>query len=153
MVLEKDYVWMKRALQLASEALPLDVPVGALIVDRDNQMISEAYNVREKENLLTGHAEILVLEQASRKLQSWRLNQCTLYVTLEPCPMCAGAIAQSQISKVVFGAYDLKLGAFGSFINLSHQKLKVIGGILEEECSELLKSFFISKRVKKDKRS
>jgi tRNA(adenine34) deaminase len=141
-----DRLWMKRALQVANAALPLDVPVGALVVDSQNKIIASAHNQREAQNILSGHAEIIALNEAAQKLNNWRLNGCSLYVTLEPCRMCAGAILQSRISRVVFGAYDLKEGALGSAYNFAGPGLQVVGGILEAECEELLKSFFRNRR-------
>lgn len=121
-----------------------DVPVGAVIV-KNNEIISFAHNEKELKNDVCAHAEILAIKLASEKLKNWRLNGCELYVTLEPCPMCASAIINSRIDTVYFGAYDNLYGALGSSIDLRktyNSKLKVYGGIKEEECSVLLKEFW-----------
>ena len=146
-----DEKFMRRAISLANKAFLLDeVPVGAVIV-KHNKVIASAYNKREKTNDATAHAEILAIKKASHILHNWRLNECELYVTLEPCPMCAWAILQSRIKTVYFGSYDNHYGAFGSKINLaeiSNSKISVKGGILEEECDKILKEFF--KKVRDD---
>ena len=145
-------IFMERAISLAREAYNLgDVPVGALVVDNSTgEILSEAYNLREKNKTATAHAEILAIEEACRKRGSWRLSGCTLYVTLEPCPMCAGAIVNSRIDRVVFGAYDMQAGCCGSVINLNaypfNHAFTVTGGVLENECKNLLTDFFKSKR-------
>ncbi len=139
--------WMEKALEEAKKALPSDVPVGALVLNNEGKLLSSAFNIREAKNSPIGHAEIIAIEKAASKLNNWRLDGCNLYVTLEPCPMCASAVIQARISKVVFGAYDLKEGALGSKYNLQHgSQLQVIGGIMEQECSNLLKDFFKNKR-------
>ena len=148
-----DEYYMKLALLEAKKAFDLgEVPVGAVIV-QDDIVISSAYNLREIEKMATAHAEILAIQKACKNLGGWRLPRCTLYVTLEPCPMCAGAIINSRIDKVVFGAYDLKAGSCGSIVNLFdidyNHKPMVIGGVLEDECVELLKSFFKTLRENK----
>lgn len=145
--------WMQRLYTIASSESAMqssEVPVSALIV-KNSEMIACATNKIEKYNNAISHAEILAIQEASKVLGDWRLNDCTLYVTLEPCSMCAGAILSSRISKVVFGAYDLNYGACGSRINLfkllrKDDQIDVIGGILELECSALLKEFFLLKR-------
>ena len=143
----KDEEFMLRAIELANEAAQAgEIPVGALIVDKDDNIIAEGYNLREKENSPTAHAEIIAIEKAAKQLDSWRLSECTLYVTLEPCPMCAGAIINSRLKRVVYGAFDEKGGACASVINLfelpfNHKPL-VRSRILEKECSELLTDFF-----------
>lgn len=147
-------LWMKNALLLAQEAQRQDeVPIGCIIV-KENKIIAAAYNKRELENRSTAHAEILAIEQACEYLKSWRLEGCDLYVTLEPCPMCAGAIIQSRIEHVYFGAYDYKGGCFGSLINFTDIKgfnhyPHIEGGILKEECASLLSNFFRKKRLEK----
>lgn len=148
--------WMKNALLLAKKAELLDeVPIGCIIV-KDDKIIAAAYNKRELENKSTAHAEILAIEEACKKLKSWRLEDCDLYVTLEPCPMCAGAIIQSRIRNVYFGAYDFKGGCFGSLIDFTNIKgfnhyPNVKGGVLENECASILSNFFRKKRLEKKK--
>ena len=144
---------MKKALAQAQLAASKDeVPIGCVIVYKD-KILSRAYNQREKKKSSLAHAEILAIEKACKKLGSWRLEDCTLYVTLEPCPMCTGAIIQSRIPRVVFGAYDPKGGCMGSCTNLLEVKgfnhyPTIEGGILQEECASLLKAFFRQKRKK-----
>ncbi len=121
-----------------------DVPVGAIIV-KDDQIIAKACNEKEKTNDVSAHAEILALKKAANILNNWRLEGCIMYVTLEPCPMCAAAIINSRISEVYFGANDTLYGALGSAADLRklfNSKLKVKGGILEEKCENLLKNFW-----------
>ena len=135
--------FMLRAIELAKSSNN-DVPVGAVIV-KDGEIISEACNEREKNNDTTAHAEIIAIRKAGEKLKNWRLSDCEMYVTLEPCPMCAGAIIQSRVSKVYFGAYDSVNGALGSkfdmrsFINSS---VEIKGGLMEEENAKILKEYF-----------
>lgn len=148
----KDRDFMKRAVELAKVAAQNgDVPVGAVIV-RDGVIIGEGYNRREQEKNALLHAEICAIEQACRKLYSWRLEGTTMYVTLEPCPMCAGAIINSRIERVVFGAYDEKAGCLGSVDNFSEKgfnhRVQTLGGFMEEECAGLLTEFFSDKRKK-----
>lgn len=145
---------MKQALLLAQKALSLnEVPVGALIVDPKDNIIGQAWNLREQQQMATQHAEILAIEQACRHLNSWRLEGCRLYVTLEPCPMCAGAIWASRLEHVIFGAIDPKSGFCQSLYEMGkHPKLnhrfESLGGVLEKECSEILKNFFKGLRQK-----
>lgn len=145
--------YMKLALKEADKALNKDeVPVGAIIV-KEGKVIARGFNQRNSKQNATAHAEHIAIEKACKKIGSWRLEECELYVTLEPCPMCAGAIIQSRIPKVYFGAYDPKGGCFGSCINFNDIKgfnhyPEVQGGILEEECSSLLTNFFREKRKK-----
>ena len=143
---ELDEIYMKRAIELAKRAEELDeVPIGALIVRR-GEIVYEAYNRRETDKLATAHAELLAIEGACRALGGWRLPESTLYVTLEPCAMCAGAIINARVERVVFGASDLRFGALGSLVDLSelpfNHKPEVTGGVLGEECKELLSAFF-----------
>lgn len=151
--MNSDAYWMKKALAQAQLAASKDeVPIGCVIVYKD-KILSRAYNQREKKQSSLAHAEILAIEKACKKLGSWRLEDCTLYVTLEPCPMCTGAIIQSRIPRVVFGAYDPKGGCMGSCTNLLEVKgfnhyPTIEGGILQEECASLLKAFFRQKRKK-----
>ncbi len=147
-----DTLMMQQALALASEAAELDeVPVGCVIV-QDGVVIARALNTRETSKCATHHAEVLAIEEACRTLGGWRLPRCTLYVTLEPCPMCAGAIANARIDRVVFGAYDPKGGAYGSVVDLAalplNHKPAVTGGVAEEACREVLTSYFRRKRQK-----
>ena len=126
-----------------------DVPVGAVVV-RDGKIISRAHNEREKNSCSTSHAEILAIERACASLGTWRLSDCTLYVTLEPCPMCAGAILNSRIKKVVFGAHDAKAGCLGSVINFNsypfNHKCEIQSGVCDAESRALLSDFFEGKR-------
>lgn len=152
MSIEEKY--MKAALRQANKALAIDeVPIGCVIV-KDGRIIAHGYNKREARQDPTGHAEIMAIQQASRKLKSWRLEQCDLYVTIEPCIMCCGAIIQSRIKHVFYGAPDFKGGALGSSINvleaanINHHP-EVRGGILLEECSKIVTEYFRQKREKK----
>lgn len=146
--------WMKEAIKQAKKAEEKDeVPIGCVIV-KDNKIIARAYNKREMKQCSTAHAEILAIEKACKKLGTWRLEGCELYVTLEPCPMCSGAIIQSRIDQVVFGAYDPKGGCMGSNMNIIEVKgfnhyPRIEGGLLKDECAKLLKDFFKAKRKKK----
>ena len=150
--------FMKEALKEAKKAYEKDeVPVGAIIV-KDGKIISRAYNLKESKKDTTCHAEILAIKKASKKLESWRLEGCTMYVTLEPCPMCSGALIQSRIDKVVIGTMDYKTGACGSVLNLSNDykfnhKLDIEAGIMKEECEKILQDFFkyLRKNKKKNK--
>ena len=144
---------MSHALELArtSTQASQDVPVGALILNRDGEVFATGTNERELLKDPTGHAEIVALRKAALNKQSWRLDECTLVVTLEPCAMCAGAIAQSRISRLVFGAWDTKAGAVGSVWDVLRDpraihKVEVISGVLEEESASLLRDFFQSQR-------
>ena len=143
--------YMKEALCLAQKAFLKDeVPVGAVII-KENKIIGEGYNRREELGNSLAHAEIVAINQACESLGSWRLDGCELYVTLEPCPMCAGAIVNSRIDTVVYGAYDDRAGCFGSvqdFTDLPfNHKPNLVGGYMEKECRELLGVFFKGKRV------
>ena len=152
--MDKTLRYMKVALKEAEKAVLLDeVPIGCVIVLND-KIIAKSHNIRESKQNPVGHAEILAIQKASKKLNSWRLEDCEMYVTIEPCIMCAGAIIQSRIKKVYYGAPDLKGGAFGSSIdvleakNINHHP-EIYPGIMEEECSNLVKNYFKSKRAKK----
>lgn len=134
---------MNRAIKEAKKTTK-DVPIGCIIL-KDNKVIASSYNMREETNDVTAHAEILAIKQAQKILDNWRLDDCSLYVTLEPCPMCAWAILQARIKEVYFGSYNKKYGAFGSAIDLStfsDFKPKIYGGIQEEECDKILEEFF-----------
>ena len=146
----EDIAFMREAMALARMAEEIDeVPVGAIVV-RDGEIISRAYNTREHSKCATHHAEILAIEEACRALGGWRLPGCTLYVTMEPCAMCAGAIINARIPRVVYGAPDLRFGAFGSLINLAdvplNHKPDIVGGVLKDENVEMLRSYFKKKR-------
>lgn len=137
---------MKLALLEAQKAAQKgEVPVGAVIV-KDGQVIALGRNMREEKQNALSHAEIEAINNACKKLSSWRLDGCEMYVTLEPCPMCAGAIINSRISTLVFGAYDSKAGSIDSVINLCdypyNHKPEIYGGIMEDECLEILQKFF-----------
>ena len=122
----------------------IDVPVGC-VIKKDGQIVSCAYNQREVDNDVTAHAELLAIKEAQKILNTSRLNECELYVTLEPCPMCAWAILQAGIKTVYFGSYNLQYGAMGSVLDLpklAHSKVKIYGGIQEEKCDEVLFTFF-----------
>ena len=145
-----DRNYMKMALEEAEKAAALgEVPVGAVLV-KDGKVLSRKHNLRETEKTATAHAELLCVEEGCRILGGWRLTGCTLYVTLEPCPMCAGAIVNARIGRVVYGAKDFRAGAFGSLLDLSALPLgpkpAVTGGILRDEALRLLQNFFESKR-------
>ena len=143
---------MQQVISLTSEVKSSeDVPVGALIVNEAGEVISSGTNEREKDNDPTAHAEIIAIRRAGEKLASWRLDDLTLVVTLEPCVMCAGAILQSRIKRLVFGAFDQKAGAVGSSLDVIRDaralsKVEVVSGVLEEECAKLLTDFFAAKR-------
>jgi tRNA(adenine34) deaminase len=146
-----DAAFMREALAEAATAAALgDVPIGA-VVARDGRVIARSLNRRELDRDPTAHAEILVLREAARHLGGWRLLGCTLYVTLEPCPMCAGAAVQARLPRLVFGAPDPKAGAAGSIVDLlrhpgfSHE-VEVVGGMCEVECGDLLRTFFATLR-------
>ncbi|MDF2519720.1 MAG: tRNA adenosine(34) deaminase TadA [Clostridia bacterium] len=144
--------FMKKALEQACNALYLDeVPVGAVIV-RGDQIISTGHNLKETSKDPTAHAEIIAIRRASEALGGWRLSDCDMYVTLEPCAMCCGAILQARIRKLYIGTMDPKSGAAGSLLNLLNDysfnhKCEVESGLLEDECSQILKNFFKSKRT------
>ena len=149
-----DEFYMKKALNEAKKAYLFDeVPIGAVIV-KDGKIIARARNEREKSQIATRHAELICIEKACRKLKSWRLDDCELFVTLEPCPMCAGAAVNARLKRVVYGASDKKGGAAESnFSVLSSGVLNwscgYRGGVLACECEELIKKFFCEKRTKK----
>jgi len=143
--------FMKKALAEAEKAKAIDeVPIGAVIV-QNGKVIAKAYNKRNKGKIATHHAEILAIEKACKKIGDWRLENCEIYVTLEPCPMCAGAIANARIKKLVFGAFDTAgtnknlLSDILQDTRLNH-KVEIEGGVLEEECRNILTTFFKAKR-------
>lgn len=151
--MKNDEYFMKRALICAKKALKIDeVPIGAVIV-KDGKIIASSYNTRESKNEAIGHAEINAIRKANKKLKAWRLDGCTIYVTIEPCLMCGGALIQSRIDRIVYGAKDNKGGAFGSSINILEAKNinhhpEVTASVLEEECSAIIKEYFKKKREK-----
>lgn len=134
---------MERAIEFAKKANG-EIPVGAVIV-KDGEVVAGAFNRKEELNDVTAHAEILAIREASKKLGRWRLDDCEMYVTLEPCPMCGWAIVNSRIKTVYFGSYDVNYGALGSVIDvrkLANSKMKVYGGIMERECDDILSKYF-----------
>ncbi|NBQ35890.1 MAG: nucleoside deaminase [Actinobacteria bacterium] len=143
---------MQAALTLAKVAADKgDVPVGAIVVNDSGQILGTGQNLREQSNDPTDHAEIVAIRNAAQKIGSWRLDDLTLVVTLEPCVMCAGAILQSRIKRLVFGAFDEKAGAVGSMVDVIRDpralsKVEVVSRVLEDECTQVLKDFFNSKR-------
>ena len=154
-ILKTDEDFIREAMRLAGLAEQIDeVPVGALAV-KDGKIIAAAYNTRESSKCATHHAEILAIEEACRALGGWRLPGVTLYVTMEPCAMCAGAIINARIPRVVYGTRDIRFGAFGSLIDLSSVGLnhtpEIVGGVLEDETRDMLSAYFRRKRkAKKD---
>lgn len=154
--MEEHEQWMRVAIQEANKAAEKkEVPIGAIVVHR-GEIIGRGHNLRETSLSPTSHAEITAIEQASQHLGAWRLLDCQLYVTLEPCPMCAGAIIQARIDQLVYGAPDPKAGCAGTLMNLLQDKrfnhqTEVINGVLQEECSALLSHFFHELRSNKQK--
>ena len=154
--MENKEKFMKEALKEAKKAYgKLEVPVGAIIV-KDGKIIARAHNVKETKFDTTKHAEIIAIQKASKKLNAWRLLDCQMYVTLEPCAMCAGAIINSRIKKVYIGANDEKTGAVGSVLNLLedykfNHSVEVEKGILKQDCEDILKQFFKQLRNKSNK--
>lgn len=151
-----DEKFMQAAINEALKARDVDeVPIGAVIVLK-GEIIASGYNLRETSQQTLSHAELTAIEAANEKIGSWRLEDCTLYVTLEPCPMCAGAIVQSRMKRVVYGAPDPKAGCAGTLFNLldeprfNHQ-VEVTSGVLQEECASLLTDFFKALRKRKSK--
>lgn len=148
-------IYMNRAVELAEKAFSLgEVPVGAVIV-RKNKIIGEGYNLRESSRNALAHAEIIAINQACRNLGGWRLPECEIYITLEPCPMCCGAIINARIDNVFFGAYDKKSGSAVSVQRMFdlpyNYRPEITGGIMQEQCSELLSRFFRELRQKQKK--
>lgn len=138
--------YMTKAIARAKKASDIgEVPIGAVIVYQD-KIIATGYNKREKKQSATAHAEIEAIEKACKKLENWRLSECSLYVTLEPCPMCMGAILNARIDNLYFGAYDKRAGCAGSVTDMNmldiNHKVNIISGVMEDECSFMLKSFF-----------
>lgn len=147
--------YMKEALKEAKKAYnKFEIPVGAVIV-KNNQIIARAHNIKEQKNDTTKHAEIIAIQKASKKLETWRLNDCEMYVTLEPCAMCAGALIQARLKKIYIGTMDKKTGACGSVLNLLEDYkfnhiVEIENGILQEDCELILKDFFKELRKKKN---
>jgi tRNA(adenine34) deaminase len=147
-----DVYFMREALKEACKAFELEeVPVGA-VVSMGGKIIARAHNLRETSQDATAHAELLAIRKACEAVGSWRLNGCSLYVTLEPCPMCAGAVILSRLDRLVFGAFDPKAGACGSLLNLPadgrfNHRPEVVAGVLAGECGEILKNFFRARRM------
>lgn len=152
----EDEKYMKEAIRQAEKAYALEeTPIGCVLV-HDGKIIARGYNKRNKKKNTLAHAELIVIDKASRVLGDWRLEECTMYVTLEPCPMCAGAIVQARIPKVVIGSMNPKAGCAGSVLNLLdmpgfNHRVEVVRGILEEPCSRLMSSFFKELRLKHKK--
>ena len=152
--MSEDERFMKEAIRQAKKAYALEeTPIGCVLV-HEGKIIARGYNKRNKKKNTLAHAEIIVINKASRVLGDWRLEECTMYVTLEPCPMCAGAIVQARIPKVVIGSMNPKAGCAGSVLNLLevdgfNHKVKITRGVLEEECSAMLSDFFKELREKK----
>ena len=144
---EKDVFFMKKEIKQAKKAAGInEVPIGCVIV-KDGEVVAKGYNRRNTDHSTLSHAEITAIRRASKKLKDWRLEDCTLYVTLEPCQMCAGAIVQARIKRVVVGSMNPKAGCAGSVLNILQMKefnhqVELVTGVLDEECSELLKDFF-----------
>lgn len=142
--------FMQNAIEIAQKS-GMDIPVGAVIVF-DGKIIAQAHNKKESQNDVTAHAEIIALREASQCLRNWRLNGCDIYVTLEPCPMCAWALMQSRVENIYFGSFDNLYGAFSvlpDMEKISNSKLKYKGGIMEQECDALLKGYFEEMRENK----
>lgn len=142
---------MTAALDLARQAAELgEIPVGAVIADENGNIVGRGYNRRETDRDATAHAEVLAIRDACRNLNRWRLTGCTLYVTLEPCPMCTGAILQSRLDRVVYGAPDEKAGCCGGLLHLTEYPFDthpaIYAGVLEEECRALMRAFFQERR-------
>lgn len=151
--MNQDEKYMKEAIRQAKKAYALkEVPIGCVIVYQD-KIIARGYNRRTIDKNTLAHAELIAIKKASRKMDDWRLEDCTMYVTLEPCQMCAGAIVQARIPKVVMASMNPKAGCAGSILNIldmpqfNHQ-VEVVAGVLDEECSRMLKEFFVELRVR-----
>lgn len=150
-----DEEYMREAIKLAEYAASIgEAPIGAVVVKKSSgEIIGRGYNRRETDKSPLAHAEIMALDEASKTLGGWRVIDSELFVTLEPCPMCAGAIINSRIDRVVFGAYDAKAGSCGTVTNLFelpyNHKPELVGGVMQEQCAKLLSDFFRSLRIKK----
>ena len=154
---DRDEVYMKKALELAQIAAEQgEVPVGAIVVRKSTgEIVGRGFNRREYGRSPLTHAEIVAIDEASKRLGGWRLIDCELFVTLEPCPMCAGAMINSRVERVVFGAYDAKAGSCGSVIDLFelpyNHKPELVGGVLEKQCAGILSDFF--KKLRQTKKT
>lgn len=153
--MQQDEYYMGLALQEAQAAYDLgEVPIGAVLVDENGAVVASGHNMRETWQDATAHAEMITIREACKKLERWRLAGLTLYVTIEPCPMCAGALVMSRVKRVVYGSTDAKAGAAESLFNivehpaLNHQ-LQVTAGVRQEECADMMKRFFAERRAKK----
>lgn len=153
----KDNMYMEQALAEAQKAFALgEVPIGAVLVDETGQIVARGHNMRETWHDATAHAEMVAIREACRQLGKWRLSGLTLYVTIEPCPMCAGALVMSRVDRVVYGSTDAKAGAAESLFNivshpgLNHQ-LAVTAGVLADDCAAIMKRFFAERRQKRKK--
>ncbi|MFA7675411.1 MAG: tRNA adenosine(34) deaminase TadA [Endomicrobiia bacterium] len=150
-MINKDIYFMQKALNCAKKAYNIEeVPIGAVIV-KDNKIIAKGYNKSITLQDSTAHAEIIAIRKACKKLNNYRLNDCSIYVTIEPCSMCVGALILSRIKKIYFGAKDIKAGGCGSVFNIAsdnrlNHKIEVSSGLLEEECARIIKQFFQSRR-------
>ena len=154
--MQKEY--MRAALNEAKKAYKKEEVPGGVVIVKEGKIIAKAHNLKESKKDTTCHAEILAIKKASKKLNSWRLENCEMYVTLEPCPMCAGALIQARIKKVYIGTMDYKTGACGSVFNLLedytfNHKVECESGILKEECEKILQDFFKELRKKKNNKS
>lgn len=154
--MEDNIKFMKEALKEAKKSyMKEEIPVGAVIV-KDGKIIGRGHNLKETKNDTTNHAEIIAIKKASKKLKSWRLTGCTMYVTLEPCTMCAGALIQARLDKVVIGTMDEKTGACGSVLNVVedykfNHRVEIEKGVMEKECKSIIQEFFKKLRGKKKK--
>ena len=147
----REEFYMLEALALAKKAAELDeVPVGAIIVYKGERIVGRGFNSRENEKNALCHAEIMAINEACKTLGGWRLPECEMFVTLEPCPMCAGAVINARIGRVIYGARDLRAGAFGTLFSLNdyplNHKAEIVSGVLEDECASILKDYFKNKR-------
>lgn len=153
----EDKEYMALALAEAAKAAAIgEIPIGAIIV-HEGQVIARGHNMREQWHDATAHAEIIVIKEACEKLQRWRLSGCTLYVTVEPCPMCSGAIVNSRLERVVYGCPDVKAGGAESIFNIINNPnlnhcAQVVSGVLDEECAQIMKDFFKGRRAENKKR-
>ena len=152
---QEDAFYMRAALAEAAQAYALgEVPIGAVLVDEAGEIVARGHNLRERDHDATAHAEMIAIRAACERLGRWRLSGLTLYVTIEPCPMCAGAIVMSRVDRVVYGGTDFKAGACGSLFNIpGHPALnhhpEVTAGVLAEECADIMKRFFRERRARK----